>query len=821
MQPRPEPTERSAHDGEHPKRSERNTGHPDRSARGAARSDERSELRDHTARRLRWWHWATLGSGLLLIASLAVLLLSPPSRPGARSSVQHRASLAETPPLLARVQQLLGVGAPPARPRLGSDSDGLASSRNALESSTDLALAPARAAGSALAAPLAAGTGNGAEPPAATSATSSMNAPADGDVVRDARVTGRVLDATGGPIGGAVLRVHFEGEAFERARRSGRLGVTPLPDAEWISDADGRFEGLAPSGGVMLAVSAEAYVEAHARARAPAHGVEVVLAPAARVGGRVQRGDGTPVSGASLRLRPRALTQAPIEGTSDAQGEFSIGGVPAGVIEVTASAAGLSAAREWLHLSLAEVPPPVVLTLKEAHSVQGVVREPGGEPCTKGVVRTGGRWQQSGDIDAEGRYRLDGLDTGVHELDVICFGVGTQTRPLHIGADSPPSIQLDCQLDAGLAASGSVKRKNGEPAAGVTIWPYGVAPPDGALAAPEAIVSPTGTLCNTDAAGEFRCDGLRAGWYRFEAGSPTGARAMSEPVQVSAESEPRVALVLPDAGEVRVRVTDPSSSSARGNRGRFTTGVFARGERPYPIAALDRGDHFAFEDLELGRYRVAVGMAATELGPSAADIELTQPGQIIELELRAPEPLAITGTVIDAAGEPLPDAWVDASIIQPGALMPFNFAEPVLTTADGTFQLGDLPPGRYALRASHPSGEAEALDIRAGQSGVRLSVQHHGSLSGTVTTPEDQPARDFSVLAFRQNLGQPLSLDGDNGTWHLPWLPPGDYQIVIMSPTGGVATRAQVKSDKETQLALKLDPELAGQAVLKAFRRQR
>ena len=83
------------------------------------------------------------------------------------------------------------------------------------------------------------------------------------------------------------------------------------------------------------------------------------------------------------------------------------------------------------------------------------------------------------------------------------------------------------------------------------------------------------------------------------------------------------------------------------------------------------------------------------------------------------------------------------------------------------------------------------------------------------------PARDFSVLAFRQNLGQPLSHDGDNGTWHLPWLPPGDYQIVIMSPTGGAATRAQVKSDKETKLALKLDPELAGQAVLKAFRQQR
>ena len=785
---------------------------PDHAARDERRTNSHAPARRH----FRWRLWVALGLGVLVAGWLL-------PREGSPRGATHGSSELVASSLFGSLQQLIGLGGPSARSRQGAAGDEPLASVNALRAPNaptssgldDNASTGAPPGEGAEGAPLAAGiTG------ATIGAAPAAGVPVGDDTPRDARVTGRVLDATGGPIGGAVVRVHFDGAAFERARQSGRFLVTPAPGAEWISDAEGRFEGLAPSGGVSLVASADAYVEARKRARAPAHDIVIVLAPAARVSGRVQRGDGTPVSGASLELRPRAFHNAPVEGTSDERGEFSIGGVPAGVIEVTASAAGLSAAHEWLHLSLAEVSPPVVLTLTEAHSVYGVVREPGGSPCTSGMVHAGGRWQRRGDIDAEGHYRLDGLDPGTHELSATCFNAGAQTRTLRVGADSPPSIQLDWQLDAGFAVSGSVRRKNGEPVAGAMVWPYGVAPPDGSGAEPPAILSPAGTSCNTDAAGEFRCDGLRAGWYRVNAGSPAGASASSDPVRAGAESEPHVALVLPDSGEVRVRVAG-AATSGDGFNGLFARGVFARGEGPFPIPAHQRGDQFVFEGMALGRYRVAVGRAPSELGPSAVDIELTQPGQVIELELRAPDPLAIAGIVVDAAGEPLPDAWVDASIVEPGALMPFSFAEPVLTSSEGSFLIADLPPGRYALRASHPSGEGEAVDVGAGQTGVRLVVQGHGSLSGTVTTADGQLARDFNVLAFREKLGRPLSVDGEQGSWELPWLTPGNYQVVVMSPTGGVATHAQVASGKETKLTLRLDPELAGQAVSRALQPSR
>lgn len=683
-------------------------------------------------------------------------------------------------------------------------------------SSSEGSVAAARA-GSVPVAPL-------VDAPEPLAGTPSSPALVDDAAAPDSRVVGRVLDATGGPIAGAKVLVHFEEQALARYRKTGRVTISPAPDAEWITDAQGGFEGLAPSGSIGLVASADAYSETRERVRAPAAGVVLVLAPGARVSGRVQRADGSPVSGASLQLKPRGFGRLPLEGQSDEQGEFSIGGVPAGVSELTASAPGLSSAREWLRLSLAEVAAPVVLTLTAAHSVHGVVRASDGSPCPAGMVRAGGRLGAIVAIEADGRYRLDGLDSGTHELSVTCHGVAAQTRSLRIGADSPASLELNWQLEAGLSVSGSVRRKNGEPFAGGMVWLHGVPPPEGADpdTHTDALAGNRSASCNTTAGGTFRCGGLRAGWYRVNAGSPAGASVSSEPVHVDAQKQPEVTLVMPDAAEVRVRVAGAGLGSVGGGVDALSArGVFARGASPFPIAAAPRGDTFVFESLALGRWRIAVGRAPSEPGPSAVDVQLTEPDQVIEIELRAPEALAIGGNVVDAAGEPVPDAWVEASLVEADFPMPYPIAEPVLSSGDGRFELGDLPPGRYLVSAVHAGGEARKADVAAGQSEVRLVLEGYGSLSGSVTDADGQPASDFSVLVLRDTPGEPLSVDGDRGLWTLPWVGPGSYRVAILSSSGGAATTARVNSGNDTKLALRLDPGLAGEAILQELSRRR
>jgi hypothetical protein len=293
----------------------------------------------------------------------------------------------------------------------------------------------------------------------------------------------------------------------------------------------------------------------------------------------------------------------------------------------------------------------------------------------------------------------------------------------------------------------------------------------------------------------------------------------SDPVRVDAESTPWVDLIAPDSGEVRVRI-------AEGGRlgGRFSRGVFAHGDASasnpagaMPIPASPRGDQFVFESLALGRYRVGVGHAKSEPGPSAVDVELIEPGQIIEIELRVPEAMAIGGSVVDASGVPVPDAWVKASFAEAGAPLLQVASEPALTGADGRFEIIDLLPGLYALVATHASGEAQALEVRAGQRDVRLAIEAPGSLSGHVTGTDRQPVQSFRVLALGATPSEPLSVTGDRGRWSLPWIAPGEYRVVFMSPSGGASVNVRVNSGSETVLETSLDPALAGDRVMNAL----
>jgi hypothetical protein len=284
-------------------------------------------------------------------------------------------------------------------------------------------------------------------------------------------------------------------------------------------------------------------------------------------------------------------------------------------------------------------------------------------------------------------------------------------------------------------------------------------------------------------------------------------------VRVDAETKSRVELIVPDSGEVRVRIAD-----GEGTNGLIALGVFASGVKTVP--ATPRGDLFVFEELALGRYRIAFGRAASEPSPSAVDVELTSPGQIIDVELRAPEMMTISGNVVEPNGAPVPEAWVDVSVVEPGYPLLQRAADPVLTNMDGRFAIGDLPSGRYAVAARHASGEARPLDVGAGQRDVRLVIDPYGSLSGRVTGADGEPVRRFSVVVFQDTPGESLDVDGDRGRWSLPWVAPGEYRIVFMSPSGGASANARVTSGSDTALTVELDPALAGQAILNGMKRR-
>jgi hypothetical protein len=226
--------------------------------------------------------------------------------------------------LLARMQELLGLRARALS--AGASESAAPGHRTAVAdgapSSNDDRV---RGTAATQTAPSALGISPSLSPvPSADTGRTAGNGPSSADEApRDARVSGRVVDATGGPIPGAKVSLQFHELALARYQKTGKLPVSRAPDAEWRADEEGRFEGLTPAGRLSLVASAEAYTEARVVTLAPVRDVLLVLAPGASVAGRVQRTDGSPVIGATLQLRPRGHEHVPIEGRSDERGEFS------------------------------------------------------------------------------------------------------------------------------------------------------------------------------------------------------------------------------------------------------------------------------------------------------------------------------------------------------------------------------------------------------------------------------------------------------------------------------------------------------------------
>lgn len=751
-------------------------------------------------------------AALLLAAVLTRSLTDSAGRGAAVGSSTASSGSAEPATWWQRAARWLGVSAPTSSAVVntrrstasGAAQNGTAE-RGAAAASDSMAALPSANPGSDSASERTA-RGNDPGPQGAASPTP----------VGDAQVTGRVLDATGGSVAGAHVSVAFDALVQARYRETKNVAGALAPDAQWTSDARGEFQGRVPSGLIHLEASADAYATARKSVQAPVLGVELVLAPASRIAGRVESADQRPLSGARVHAQMRGIELLPVEAHTDAAGAFTIPGVRAGIIELTASAEGFAPAQQWLRLSLAEASPHVVLRLAAARSVTGRVLV-AGRPCTAGMVRAAGPLSPTSPLDGAGRYRVDGLLEGQHSLSASCPGAAPETRTLSIGRDTPARLELDWELGAGQVQTGSVRRSDGEPVAGAQLRVQAFAPPPGATgpaaaASANAFMGHSASECRSDAEGAYACGGLAPGYYRIGAELPGRPGAVSELFMVVAEPPPPVHLVLPDGGVVRVRLAAGGSGTVAVERAYLRR----EGQHLSGIGTPVEGG-FVFDRLELGRYRVGLTRALDEVGPSVADVELKQPGQVVEVELTPAPALAIAGSVVDRQRQPVPDAWIRAWAASAFGAPSLDASDAVLTGVDGSFELPGLSPGRYVVAVEHPRGATRQGDVDAGRRGLALVLDEFGSMSGAVTTPDGLPAPAFSVLLMNPGAS-PVRVDGSRGRWEMPWLASGDYRVLVLSSSGGASTSARVEPGRATELDLQLDPKLAGTGIQNAAR---
>jgi hypothetical protein len=573
-------------------------------------------------------------------------------------------------------------------------------------------------------------------------------------------------DVTGGAIPGA--RVRTEGST------GAEVGVTSESGCLTIDAV-----GLPPF--VRVAVRAEGYAEDSALTAAPGE-VSVRLLPLSRVAGRVvERGTRRPVAGVTVSCDGH-------EATSADDGAFTLIGVSPGRHRIEARAdswAGLQA--EPFSLGPAEVVRDLVIEVTRAFVLSGRVLAHGqAAPGREVQLSFQDGSERAAATDGGGQYRHTGLLPGQYRVHVL--GKDTLRTILKepvVIADR--DVVFDVDLGTRERLVFEMIDRAGRPVAGM-----------------QAHVNQT-----------HDGDQISTGCL----GDANGACAVSDlwpgPITYGTRTTPEEKTSLPRNGPVRIVVDDLG-----GLRGQLIRAdgrpVGARYVVLYPLArgqsasaTSDDQGHFEIPRLAADDYGVEVylrnGICAHTPVEATTRVSVAR-GRTTEVTLQvASGSAAIGGTVLDEAGQPMPDALVTYDYFDPHLVGEDSFRRGLdLTSSDGAglFHFTDvLQHYRYSLGAYTRDGRlAVADDVAAGDGAVVLHLQRLADLTVEVSGFAD-PA--VTVDLQRGDRTETFRFGGGQGaTYHFDNLRPGPIVVTAQSGRESARTSLRLESGRPARAHL-------------------
>lgn len=452
-----------------------------------------------------------------------------------------------------------------------------------------------------------------------------------------------------------------------------------------LTDEEGRFaiELPEPSSAVVITKAGYASMVIDRDWRAAAsRELDIRMERGAVMSGRVIE-RGIPAIGARViarRLDDASNTPPTYQAETDDQGEYRIGGLPAGQYTVTASS----------------TPQVVRITpgsTTDREAVQGIAfgRYPVFAGSSKREVSVRGG-QETGDVD----FEVSGLQATVPP----------EAAALLKAAESGPG-----------AITGRVVTPSGQPVSG-------------------ALVSVSGNkqsrMVIADANGRFDAGRFQDGEYRIETGKsgyltpefrgPSDSET-TRIVQVRADARVHdIEVVLARGGAIAGAIVDSAGEPFQGvlvraMRIRQVDGRTVAAAAGWPRLTDERGRYRIF-GLPPGTYLIVASLNATESEvdgrargfapvyyPATAHVESAQSVQVefgsgvtgVDLTFTASSAARVSGRALNAAGDPLPGRVALATSARSRSVA----AEPRFARIErnGSFELADVPSGDYVLQA--------------------------------------------------------------------------------------------------------------------------
>ena len=456
---------------------------------------------------------------------------------------------------------------------------------------------------------------------------------ADVQLPPPARVTGRLVGPDDRPVEGSIVLGEVDGIASPRT-----IGAL----VRGAAGADGRFVlERVPPGSHALTVSARGLAQRRVAlevpARAPAVDLgDVVLEAGPRLAGRVTDKAGAPIADAVVRAFSDARPMTPgrmLEGTTDADGAFALGGATAGRYSLSVSAPGHARYSE-------EVDAPrddLRAVLGAVGTVAGSVEDAAGRAVTAfdviAMPSEGMRQppRRKAFTDDSGRFTLDELPSaGTYSIQVTGRESGRKVVPgVKVGEGT--SVDLGrIVLDAAGAVRGIVLDPSSAPVAGASVEAVGG---DRMM----MMAGPREELA-TDAAGRFEIRGLAPGRVVVVARHPAFAEGRSGPVEVDPARPGETSITLfrggRIAGTVRRRNSGPAPEPSVMAASMTGFPSMSPGSRLTAFPGPD--GTFSIERVPPGRVGVALltregGMAGTG-GGAMTEVEVRE-GETTQVDL--------------------------------------------------------------------------------------------------------------------------------------------------------------------------------------------
>jgi RNA polymerase sigma factor (sigma-70 family) len=347
----------------------------------------------------------------------------------------------------------------------------------------------------------------------------------------DATISGRVVNAKGGPVAMANVRVSWDEAAPRPGSEKPALGRA-------VSDASGHFEliGLA-AGRLRIQAFARGTASTPTTIDVGAGGtkdVELRVSQRGVLRGRVVS-RGNPVAGVSVFDRaelPTYQTRGQItfaiqEAVSQDDGTFVLDGLPVGKLSLGTSPYKLQTPTS---IEITGGDQSIELEVEQLGSLTGNVLRHGKTIPHTMVRASGTNWvnTRSTETDENGRFLIEGLDADDYRILAHSPGAGAFFYlDKRIRIEPGTRAEVDLELRFGASIAGSVVDRSGAPIQGAFVkfaWAEG----------------DDLSHCTTDSAGRFRCTSMTGGGaYKIEV---AGSEASPRPYDFVGEAPPPIFL---------------------------------------------------------------------------------------------------------------------------------------------------------------------------------------------------------------------------------------------------------------------------------------